>query len=250
MRLFIALLLIAYVTMYPLNILSNTPDFSQSGKNWNGLCKAGKKQSPLNLENNVLTLPKDVLKIDFTTIRGNVKWNGSFFRLDVQGNNNKVTFTDFYSQKSQDYFLKRVIIKTPSEHKINGVQYDSEIQFISLAEDCKLKNDLTIISVLVKKVENKSQHNFFSNFKLKGAAVIENLTQLFQSQKAYYFYEGSQTMPDCRENVNWFVFGDPIGASASMLTSLKSNFCDSFPFGNARLTQSLNGRNVFRFEKK
>ena len=249
MRFFIALLLIAYVTMYPLNILRNTPNYGQAGKNWNGLCKAGKKQSPIYLENNILKLPKDVLNIEYTSIRGEVKWNGSFFRLDVQGNNNKVTYTDFYTQKSQEYVLKRVIIRTPSEHKINGEKFDSEIQFVNLAEDCQLKNDITIFSIFVKKVKNKAQDSFFTNFKLNGPAVVSGLNKLFSSQKAYYFYEGSQTMPDCKENVNWFIFSDPIGASSSFLTSLKQNFCENFPFGNARATQNLNGRTIFSYTK-
>jgi carbonic anhydrase len=248
MRLFVLLLLVSYTVLYPLCILRNTVKFGQQGKDWNGLCKIGKKQSPLNLENNVLRLPKNILTYKYDTVKGTSKWNGSFYRIDVEGNSNSLTFLDFYSGKSQKYILKRIIIRTPSEHQIKGKKFDSEIQFVHLAEKSKLKNDLTIVSVMVSK-DMKKQDKFFKEFKLEGASTITSLQSIFDGQDAYYFYEGSQTIPVCCENVNWIVFEKPILASSSNVTSLNLNFGVNFPFGNARAVQNLNGRNVFRFSK-
>ena len=109
---------------------------------------------------------------------------------------------------------------------------------------------VNFFSVFIKNTKSRTeQHEFISGFNLKGTAAINNLQKVVGEQKAYYFYERSQTIPDCRENVNWFVFDTPIEATASYLTNLQKNFCHEHPFGNARLTQNLNGRNVFRFQK-
>jgi len=251
MRLFVLILLFTYTVLYPLCILRNTVNFGQQGKNWNGLCKIGKKQSPINLQTNVLRLPKNIINYNYPKVSGNSKWNGSFFRLDVEGKANELTFTDFYSGKQQKYILKRIMLKTPSEHRIKGIQYDTEIQFVHLAEKSKLKNDLTIVSVLVTqdKKNKKNMDEFFKQYKLEGSSSIEVVQKMFDSQDAYYFYEGGQTIPVCCENVNWIIFENPIFISSSLLVSLKLNFGSNFPFGNARLSQPLNGRNVFRFSK-
>ncbi len=249
MRFYLALLLVSYVTLYPLSILRNTISFGQQGKDWNGLCRAGKKQSPINIDTNIVKIPKEILNINYSTIKGDVKWNGSFYRLDVQGKDNKLTFTDFFTGKTQDYILRRIVIKTPSEHKLKGKQYESEIQFINLAENCQLKNDLTIISVFLTNTKKNQNHEFINGFKLTGNAEINNVKKMFDDFKSYVFYEGSQTVPDCKENVNWFVYETPIEATTSFLTQLKKNFCQDHPFGNARFEQSVSGRTVFRYEK-
>lgn len=249
MRFILVLLLLSYVTLYPLSILRNTINFGQQGNDWNGLCKAGKKQSPINIDTNIIKIPKEIININYSSVAGDVKWNGNFIRLDVKGKQNKITVTDFFTGKTQDYILRRIAIKTPSEHKIKGKKFESEIQFIHLAEDCKVKNDLTIISVFLEKSKKNENDPFLNEFNLNGSATLNSIKKVFDNQKSYFFYEGSQTVPDCKENVNWYVYETPIQASSSFLTQLKKNFCHDHPFGNARLDQNLNGRTIFRYEK-
>jgi carbonic anhydrase len=246
MRFFIGLLLFTYCALYPLTILRSK--FDKGGKDWNGICKIGRKQSPINLEKNVLKLPKNILVTKIATLKGKMKWNGAFYRLDDSSGTNKLTFTEFFTGKSQEYVVKRVVIRTPGEHHIKSEKFDAEVQVITLAKNCQVKNELTILSFLAKTVDDvKKQNGFFNSIKLDKPSSV-NVGSLIGEQKAYFFYEGSQTVPDCNENVNWIVYEKPILVSKAFLISLQKNCCPTnFPFGNARPLQNLNGRTILRY---
>jgi carbonic anhydrase len=60
---------------------------------------------------------------------------------------------------------------------------------------------------------------------------------LLPRRRALYSYSGSLTTPPCSQGVNWFVYHEPITASAAQI----QRFARIFPL-NARPVQRLNNR--------
>lgn len=64
----------------------------------------------------------------------------------------------------------------------------------------------------------------------------------------FYNYLGSETTPDCKENVNWIVMTDPIQISTAQLAAFRKLWENNQNFagghGNNRDPQPLHGRKV------
>ena len=59
------------------------------------------------------------------------------------------------------------------------------------------------------------------------------------ANNATYYYLGSLTTPPCSENVEWFVFRDPVRASREQLSAFAARLKP-----NNRPVQPLNGRAI------
>ena len=63
--------------------------------------------------------------------------------------------------------------------------------------------------------------------------------------KNYYSYSGSETAPDCKENVNWYIFTDNLLINSNELikfTKFWETQSSLTSKGNNRAIQNLNGR--------
>ena len=52
----------------------------------------------------------------------------------------------------------------------------------------------------------------------------DNLT--YNGDFSFFYYQGSLTIPQCQENVHWFVVADPLFLGKAYLTMLKSALTD------------------------
>ena len=123
-----------------------------------------------------------------------------------------------YASNAQIYWqVNRLRFHYPSEHSIDGVSYDLEVQIIvddvyKRAEYCKsYKGGFSLMFNI-----GQTQSSFWDWVSL-GPAQIPNfdLNQIFAKTGAMssimYGYVGSDSMPDCTDKFCWYVTNMPTG---------------------------------------
>ncbi|XP_068935298.1 carbonic anhydrase 6 isoform X2 [Petaurus breviceps papuanus] len=152
-----------------------------------------------------------------------------------------------------------------SEHRINGVQYDSELhilhynseQYNSSNEAQGQTNGLAVVSVLIKAKEDQENVHYEKLFSYlpKISNVGDNVTLssieiqhlLPHDYSRYYRYNGSLTTPPCSENVTWTVLAEPVIISKAQLDELQNLLLNSNHQSlqnNFRKVKPLNNRRV------
>jgi carbonic anhydrase len=229
-----------------------TIDYSKSGANWLGQCKSGGKQSPINIEK-VLKIDKHIRDLQYSKKEiGKVEFNGSYYRINVNKQSCKIIYTNRKNKKIK-YTLKRVVFRTPAEHQIEGDKFDMEIQLVHETEE-KVPNKILIISILALKTKDKKKaDNFVESIDFLGKKNVDvsGFQSMISQQGDYFVYNGSQTVPNCVENVLWVVIKRPIKISSHTINSSKRLFCEScMPHGNARVLQKSSNREIFQYRFK
>jgi carbonic anhydrase len=162
------------------------------------------------------------------------------------------------------YHLSWCEFHLPSEHTIDGDNYDAELQcyftqnvIAPPAGSVPLINAPRVnyfaVSVLFKKHDYKTDFSELSDFKVGNSVPIFDLKKLFNMEDGFYHYYGSETNPDlttatpCLEDVLWAVMGKPLKISDKQFYFLKESLvAGGFVNGmNERLTQQLNKRAVY-----
>ena len=69
--------------------------------------------------------------------------------------------------------------------------------------------------------------------------VVINAADLLPADQNYYVFDGSLTIPACKEGIRWFVLKTPIEASPAQIAA----FAKYYPT-NARPIQPTNGREI------
>jgi len=224
---------------------------------WEGSCKSGQKQSPINIEANrlecsdydtfALTL-NDSAKISFEY--KDKAWipilEGSFGVFEAEDINDII----------QVYGSSEARLHVPSEHMINRKTADIELQLeFDLNKDkTHSRTDQTraIVSVMFNKIDEDSKilntNDMFFTEQSKDNNPIINLRmnkligKLTNDRQNYIMYQGSMTRPACEENVNWYVMEVPILINDNEFDFIfkDKNFRDNVE--NNRAIQPLNAR--------
>ena len=133
----------------------------------------------------------------------------------TQGN---ITFTDPNGLTTM-YFLKSMSFHSPSEHTINGMQYDAELEILHQTQD---GSQTAILSVLFSSQMNIGSC-LITDLGLSSFSSMRSSTQAAQSKTialtplgyyigrimdSFYYYKGSLTTPPCTENIDWFIFSE------------------------------------------
>ena len=149
------------------------------------------------------------------------------------------------------YFLSQFHFHVPSEHTLNGQQYDGEMH---LVHTNRLGENL-VIGVFLSK-SSKAQASAFDD--IAGNAPITvasntvsgtvNVTELLPAESLFYTYTGSLTTPPCTEGVRWLVMTNPMQVTGSFIQQLH-NITGQFPgyngySNNNRPIQPLGARTV------
>ena len=234
---------ISSVLKHP-NSMKTTIDYTKNGGNWIGMCKSGTLQSPISIDK-YNKVEKNIVNYKYGKTAGKMEWNGSYYRLEFADSTNVVNLTDPTDNKVRAYNLKRVIFRTPAEHKIDGVFHDLEIQFIHEGVEKETFNMLNI-SVFSTEIKNeKLVDEWWKNIDVTGVkeSDLSGIEKLYT--KDYYYYNGSQTVPNCVENVRWVIFKEPIKMHTKTMNSLRKLMCSKdFPFGNSREVQKADKREI------
>lgn len=227
MKRIVAVLLLAVIA-------SCKPQWSYSGKtgpkNWSDLdkkfkfCEIGYNQSPIDVknfeahglrfENKTITIAKEKTKY---TLEPHFYGESFLFR----------------GQKK--YLLHNIEFHHPSEHLISGKNYSLEMQITYKSED----NQYLKLAVFLEIGKNNEDFDGLVNFlDSKQQEMKMNFDKLIPQTDLAFFYEGSMTIPPCKEGVKWYVMKTPIFIAKEQLNRIiKSTI---FVPTNARPVQKFN----------
>ncbi len=182
---------------------------------WGDVCATGTQQSPINIDItqvDKITCDADLMfkvtpnygvkNVLIDTEHKNIQTNGNFSIVNATINGQSRIFSGLQFH-----------IHQPSQHNINGTQYDCEIHFVHQTLDKSVDRDLLVIGVLFQAVDDSELfgNTFFDQWDFlkiqekvdfDGGKAIHNL---LKGHEVYINYDGSLTTPGCAQRVNWFV---------------------------------------------
>ena len=165
--------------------------------------------------------------------------------------------------KSQLYQSVGLHFHSKSEHKLSGVQYDSEMHIVFKQSGASVMEDtFCVIGVLFKCEEfEASEHEgkLFTSFhpELPNQALSINLGELMErtllKSMKFLHYKGSLTTPPCTEAVNWFVHPKVFSLRSADLKPFAEKWSENMEFcpegtGNSRPVCSLNNRTIYKIK--
>jgi len=187
---------------------------------WPKICTTGTRQSPLNFVNNFsLYDSNEKIKITNATYGNSGLVNLTLKIFNMYKFLGKFSNNMGYINLRKDnidyqYDLVELNFHVKSEHKINNIIGDLEIQLVHKKNKEKLfasgitvdpdsQNNYLIISTIFK---TATYINTNLNTLVLGSESIDlNLNPFVPVGKPFFFYEGSFTTPECEETVNWIV---------------------------------------------
>jgi len=186
--------------------------------NWPQSCRSSQGQSPINLQSNTAKLAKSK-RFQFSwksEKRATAKHNGKFIEIQPGAGNQ-------LNMDGETYVLSRIDIHAPSEHWINGMYGDAEVQMISKG----VVSRKTIIHSVVYSIDPKASSSSFLDGleKLpkkagKQSTVTVDLPNLLKKVDDFvkrWEYTGSMTVPPCEGNVQWFIASEFVNSKLRTL---------------------------------
>eukprot|EP00833_Pecoramyces_ruminatium_P016894 jgi/Orpsp1_1/1190926/evm.model.d7180000082202.1 len=177
------------------------------------LCKTGRNQSPINLNNRQLEkLQSDSFKFSYqlnnNTTTYNLINNGHSVQLNFPIETNNTFVHDGITYK-----LVQFHFHSPSEHHVENQFFPFEIHFVHTTEDEDRNTKIHVVGVFAKYGEGDNFINQFipylENIKSVGSSIeinnlmLPDLNEIFNDLS--WDYEGSLTTPPCSEGVKWII---------------------------------------------
>jgi len=262
--------LAAAVAHAQVRVGSKTYFYHSGGRDWDGLCAAGTRQSPINIVEGdaAVVLPRDPSKhrVDFSgyndhskartrhsaydvTVLPVKKSRGQLGSINVSGVIYNVTFIRMHS---------------PAEHSINGHIHGAEAEIFHQ----NAKGETLIVSVLFALDERTANLNasapLMKKLKLmpgprflKGMGISKALPRMGHarissallgalrpelSASDYFMYSGSLSVPPCTEGITRVVFGNALSMTKSQFDVLESLFTKRRSFANGHGNNRLRPR--------
>jgi carbonic anhydrase len=184
----------------------------------------------------------------------------------------EIQLTDLNGQGPYTYKVNHMHMHGPSEHRLDGNQYDLEIHIVHELVDGpgnfkEYKESLAVVGFMFK-VDTFS-HPFIEKLRPMDFGAISQISfnELFQTlsqdaavsaaegapvdegdnTKRFYHYKGSLTNPPCADVVNWILHKKVLPITEEHLNAFKSVWLGNLGgHGNYRECQPLCGRRVVR----
>lgn len=211
-------------------------------------CSKGKRQSPIDIKTTEVVLDKNLQPLTRKYHVFNTSLQTDGLDVEVKFNVRGGLIID-----GKTYNLKQMHWHTPSEHRLNGVQYAAELHQVHVADD----GSRAVIAILLQEgppspvlTTLKPQLDELAMKPCEGEqVVIPKFDSRFLKKRPrhYYRYLGSLTTPPCDENVIWNVLAKVKTISKEQVAALKAPACTPNK-KNARPIQQLNGRTVQKYE--
>ena len=260
-------------------------DYSLKGNDWECGCSEGIEQSPIDIPeiSNIIesaatpyfTFNPMEAKSPVTSIDGELKTE-KHFQIKYFKNAIRILHNDIGKIVTLDgsvYIGEEIVFHTPAEHKINGKEFDMEMQVIFYGRSVGDIAKQVILSFLF--IQKPGVYNKFLEdldiFNLPSEASPEKdiknelyVPKIFYNTDeemeltvkpfSFYTYQGSLTMPPCSESTIHYVASNPIPIGNVVLQLFKEalkkeNVLEEGSLENNRKTQPLNGRKVFYFDE-
>ena len=206
-------------------------------------CENGKAQSPIDFTK-VGPGTGNSWKLNYGTTSLHISHHEQVSGLLDNGHTIQVTVEkgSTLTTARNTYQLSQFHFHTPSEHTFDGKHLPMEVHFVHQSTD----GTLAVVAVLFAEgPANENLSRLIANFPAaKGQSAdlpAEKLDLNLQlpAKKAAYTYMGSLTTPPCSENVEWFVFREPLPASREQLSAFATRLKP-----NNRPVQPLNNRTI------
>jgi carbonic anhydrase len=158
----------------------------------------------------------------------------------IQGDVDPGSYLDWDGER---FDLKRVFFRTPSEHRVNGLPWEMEVQLEHIASTGKI----LMLSVMIT---TGKATDFLARFSERlprfkdDIKDIERLnwSDLIPAKRTYWTYTGSQTMPPCTPDTKWVIMTDTVSTSKKLIDQIvllqKSNVRPVFQLGKRELLRS------------
>lgn len=215
-------ILLAAVLVPSMAMAEETVHWSHSGatgpEHWAELaddfetCAIGKKQSPIDLKN---AEGETELTLNYKAVPLSIMNTGHTVQVSGKGEGG-------FAVNGKTYDLVQGHFHTPSEHAVNGAKYPLEMHLVHATAE----NELGVIGIMFKEgAPNPALEKIVANAPADpGDPVMADGTfdaaALLPADKITYTYSGSLTTPPCSENVSWYVFENPVTASAEQIAAL------------------------------
>jgi carbonic anhydrase len=204
-----------------------SPDFAA--------CKTGQRQSPINI---VGAQPAELAPIHFDYKLSPLKIinNGHTIQINYEpGSSITVNGTALPLVQFHFHYV--------SENEIDGKKYDMELHFVHM--DAAAGRSAVVAVFIKSGAENAMLRDLWSHIPREAGKeeelkkVVINAANLLPADQNYYVFDGSLTIPACKEGIRWFVMKTPIEASPAQIAA----FAKYYPT-NARPIQPTNGREI------
>jgi carbonic anhydrase len=199
-------------------------------------CETTIGQSPIDLSGAKLDQSLKSLKLFYQHGVTSV----SFQHQTVQGSIERGSYIEWDGER---YDLSNVYVRTPSEHRVNSLPFEMEVQL----EHESIDNKKIMISTLFTTGKsNQLLERLGKNIPTIPGDAREvgqlNWTEIFPKNKTYWTYIGSGSIPPCEPGVRWIIFTNEVTASKTLIDHLvlkqKSNVRPVFKLGARSLTRS------------
>lgn len=199
-------------------------------------CSKGHEQSPIDIRG--AHLNKSLQPLEFHYIGGSVELENTGRSIIAHVNPGS-----YLVANGTRYELVQFEFHHPSESAVSGKLTDMDVELLHKSSDGKMAvveirmsmergNPDAILAMLWPHLPRKA------GTKEKVADMV-NPGGFLPSNRGYWTYMGSLSVPPCTEGVRWFVFEDPISVSLDQLRALTYIFRM-----NSRPLQDTHGRRI------
>ena len=201
-------------------------------KSENLACKAGTRQSPIDIRNPVVS-EVEPIRFFYEDVPLKVTNNGHTIQVDYAPG----SFIMFGGAR---YELLQFHFHTPSEERINGRSFDMVVHLVHKSAQGRLAVVAVLLSAGREQAMLQTIWNAMPGTRDRTRERLDvsiNARQLLPAESPYYSYMGSLTTPPCTEGVQWLVMKTPVEMSREQI----AHFTALYPM-NARPLQALNDR--------
>ncbi|XP_011162244.1 putative carbonic anhydrase 3 isoform X2 [Solenopsis invicta] len=232
-------------------------------ENWPGICKTGKRQSPINI------VTEDAIRRDLGALKFNrydfafpatLFNNGHSVEVRLDG----VPLHLSGGSLSSVYVLEQMHFHWDAEHTVDGLRDPLELhlvhynkKYLNLEAAMKFEDGIAVVAVLFKlsAEDNQDLSPIVETTKIAWHK-IGHMTHIRHKQiplkflpkdhTTYYHYEGSLTTPTCNESVLWFVMTEKLKVSEAQMNVFRQvESINGTLKCNNRPTQNLGNRKVY-----
>jgi carbonic anhydrase len=199
------------------------------------LCGSGQRQSPIDIRGG-LAVDLEPPKFSYQASRFGVIDNGRAVQVNMAPGN-------FIELAGKRFDLQQMYFHRPSEARIDGRQFEMSVHLVHKDEQGRQ----AMVAVLIDKGQPQpAVQKVLNNLPLeKGeetiARVALDLSELLPSDRRFFTYMGSLTVPPCSEGVQWVVMRQPVTMSPEQIEL----FARIYPM-NARPVQQAGGRRILQ----
>lgn len=198
------------------------------------LCKAGTRQSPIDIRNPVVS-EVEPIQFHYEDTPLKVLNNGHTIQVDVQPGS-------FILHGGARYELVQFHFHTPSEERINGRVFDMVAHLVHKSAQGRLAVVAVLLTAgreqpMLQQIWNAMPGT--PNRTRERLDVSINAKQILPADPGFYSFMGSLTTPPCTEGVQWLVMKTPVEISREQI----GHFAALYPM-NARPLQPGNDRLV------